>query len=61
MFSPKSVPILMQLSIIVPTPSIYRKKAIRNNNTFLFDTKIFLTVEKICLNTDAMELRFVST
>ena len=33
--SPKSVPMLMQLSMMVPTPSMYRKKASRNQPTFL--------------------------
>ena len=32
--SPRSVPMLMQLSMMVPTPSMYRKKASRKKNTF---------------------------
>ena len=32
-FSPRSVPMLMQLSMMVPTPSMYRKKASRKKST----------------------------
>ena len=41
--SPKSVPMLMQLSMMVPTPSMYRKKASRKKNTLRsFKTMCFM-------------------
>ena len=44
---PKSVPRFIQLSIMVPTPSIYKKKAIKNYNTFLSYLTILFKEAKI--------------
>ena len=59
--SPRSVPMLMQLSMIVPTPSMYRKKASRKNSTFLSCRAMVFSVRPIFLSTSPMACFRVST